>query len=305
MNFVFVFLFFIFSTLTFVGLFLNGFIFLKNIIDWVKGRNLQVVDIIIASQSLSRIILLFIYTVQGCMLFSSELLKCIIIYIDYIISAQMFVVNCSLWWGTVLCVFYCVKIVNCKSRLLTRLKMNISRMVLWQMFGSTVVSFLSSLPYGFCVYSFHKRNSTKMYSRGLENTTLAINSTSFFTISIVVSMIPFIIFCMAIILLAAPLFHHIRNMKNKNSGFTKAQLDVTLSALRNILSFFTFYLIFFISLNVQPVFFLQYNYDLICLFSICVVAFPSLHSVVLVASNAKLKQSVIAVLTCSKSRHVQ
>ncbi|XP_073484931.1 taste receptor type 2 member 2-like [Aquarana catesbeiana] len=298
---LFIFSLVIIFALIFIGLFLNGFIFMKNVIDWLQGKRLQSIDIIMASLGSVRIILVMQSAFRIFLVIFEEFRNLVKIYADYIITAQEFVEFCSLWWGTVLCVFYCVKITNYSSSLFIKLKMRISGMVPRLLLGSMMVSLLSSLPYGWCVNSFHKVNSTHIYNGTItEKIHLHINYVSVHIIIGVGSFVPFLIFCVATFFLVVPLFKHTQNMSNNNIGFTKDQLDVLLIAIRNMVSFFIFYIFYFISgilfpLSVQsdsPVFLL------LCL--IFLVAYPSLHSVVLIMSNVKLKQSIIDALHCLK-----
>ncbi|XP_077341346.1 taste receptor type 2 member 8-like [Lithobates pipiens] len=284
-----------------MGFFLNGFLFMKNVIGWLQGKKLQGIDIIMASLGLVRIILLMQSALRISVVIFTDLWNLVKMYVDYIFTAQIFVEFCSLWWGTVLCVFYCVKITNYSNRLFMKLKMRISGMVPWLLLGSMMVSLVSSLPYGWCVYSFDKVNSTHIYNGTItEEIHLHINYVSVHIIISAGSFVPFLIFCVAIFFLVVPLFKHTRNMNNNSTGFTKDQLDVLLSAIRNMFSFLIFHILYFISgvlfpLSVQlgsPVF------VLVCL--IFLSAYPSLHSVVLIFSNVKLKQSIIDVLHCLK-----
>ncbi|XP_018423969.1 PREDICTED: taste receptor type 2 member 3-like [Nanorana parkeri] len=254
-----------------------------------------------ASLGLVRIIHLMIYTFKNVVMISSELYNLVKVYADYIVTMLVFAELCSLWWGTVLCVFYCVKINNYSSRLFIKVKMRISGMVPWLLLGSLMASCLSSLPYEWFVYSLVKENSTQIRNRTItEDVALHSNTVSFFIIYIVGSFVPFLIFCVATFFLVVPLFKHTRNMSHNNTGFTQGQLDVLLSAIRNMLSFLIFYILYFITGILFPVS-VQLQ-DLIFGLVCCIfqVAYPSLHSVVLIISNVKLKQSVIDVLHCLK-----
>ncbi|XP_040203560.1 taste receptor type 2 member 40-like [Rana temporaria] len=222
-------------------------------------------------------------------------------YVAYILTAQVFLEFCSLWWGTVLCVFYCVKITNYSNRLFIKLKMRISAMVPWLLLGSMMVSLFSSLPYGWCVYSFHKENSTNIYNGTItEDIKLNINYVNIHIITSAGSFVPFLIFCVAIFFLVVPLFKHTRNMNNNNTGFTKDQLHVLLSAIRNMFSFLIFYILYFISGVLFPLSVQLGNSVFVLACLIFLAAYPSLHSLVLICSNVKLKQSIIDALHCFK-----
>ncbi|XP_075056893.1 taste receptor type 2 member 4-like [Mixophyes fleayi] len=123
-----------------IGLLLNAFIVTNNFLRWQKGRTLQTVDIIVTSLGAVRISLLILW------LLIFEITIQVKYILEYILIVATSVTFCSLWWGTVLCVFYCVKITNYSNRLFLRLKMNISRLVPWLLLTSMMVSVLCSLP---------------------------------------------------------------------------------------------------------------------------------------------------------------
>ncbi|XP_040203561.1 taste receptor type 2 member 39-like [Rana temporaria] len=254
-----------------------------------------------ASLGLVRILLLMHSAVTVVLLFSVEFRKLVKLYVHSIVTVQVFLEFCSVWWGTVLCVFYCVKITNYSNRLFIKLKMRISGMVPWLLLGSMVVSLFSSLPYGWCVYSLHKVNSTQIYN-GTSREDIIVHTNHVRVQIIVVSgfFVPFLIFCVANFFLVVPLVKHTRNMSNTNTGFTKDQLDVYLNAIRNMFSCLIFYILYFINRMLMPLS-VQLNnnfFSLVCCFFL--VAYPSLHSVLLIISNIKLKQSIIDALHCLK-----
>ncbi|XP_075056552.1 taste receptor type 2 member 39-like [Mixophyes fleayi] len=217
---------------------------------------------------------------------------------EYYVTAMTFVSFCSLWWGTVLCVFYCVKITNYSNRFFLRLKMNISRMVPWLLLMSSVVSFLSSLPNIWCRSPGQYINSTKdINGSSIGNATVEANYVNVLRIFFAGSIVPFLIFCVPVCSLIVSLLKHTKNMKNKDTGFTNVQLDAHIGAIRNMISFLFFYALYFISSNLL---FLSYMvnspYYLMC--STCSIAYPSVHTVILIASNGKLKHSILAAIRC-------
>ncbi|XP_075056889.1 taste receptor type 2 member 40-like [Mixophyes fleayi] len=280
-------------TLVIIGLLLNVFIVTNNFIWWQKGHTLQTVDIIVTSLGAVRIILLILW------LFDAEIANLVKDSFEYLAISTLSLEFCSLWWGTVLCVFYCVKITNYSNRLFLRLKMKISRLVPWLLLTSMMVSVLSSLPCVWFVYSVRHMNSTH-FINGISdgNITLEINYTNIIIINFGGSFIPFLIFGAAISLLIVSLLKHTRNMNSKDVGFTKPQIVAHIMALINMSSFLFLYVLFFTGLILMPLTCqLQnplYNY----LYNISYVSYPSLHSVMLIVSNRNLKRSILAVLCC-------
>ncbi|XP_072265294.1 taste receptor type 2 member 3-like [Pyxicephalus adspersus] len=216
---------FIFALISF-GFLLNGFIFIKNITEWFQGNQLHAIDLIMASLGLIRIFLLMVYVLTTSVFISAELYNLTKLDFDYIIIPQGFVEFYSLWWGTVLCVFYCVKITNYSNRLFIKLKMRISHMVPWLLLGSMIMSCLSCFPYFWLKFLLPKIRSNQSYN-GTNHESITLSS-------------------------------HV----------------VSFLQLKNLYFIFICYMF--------------------------VVAYPRMHSVVLIISNVKLKQSIINVLHCLK-----
>ncbi|XP_075056888.1 taste receptor type 2 member 40-like [Mixophyes fleayi] len=273
-----------------IGLLLNAFIVTNNFIWWQKGHTLQTVDIIVTSLGAVRIILLILW------LLNSEILNQVKNILEYFAIAALSVEFCSLWWGTVLCVFYCVKITNYSNRLFLRLKMNISRLVPWLLLSSMMVSVLSSLTSGWFMFSVRHMNSTHFINGTNDgNITLDINCFNLIIINFGGSFIPFLILGAAISLLIVSLLKHTRNMSSKDSGFKKPQLVAHIMALINMSSFLFFYVLCFTGIILTPLTFQLRNplYNYLC--NISYVSYPSLHSVMLIVSNRNLKRSILAI----------
>ncbi|XP_075056892.1 taste receptor type 2 member 39-like [Mixophyes fleayi] len=245
-----------------------------------------------------RIILLILWVFLEFLL-NAEIKTPIKHILEYILIAAITVAFCSLWWGTVLCVFYCVKITNYSNRLFLRLKMNISRLVPWLLLTSMMVSVLSCLPCVWLVYSLQSSNSTNAINGTKNgNITLEVNYTNLMVINLVGTFIPFLIFGAAISLLIVSLLKHTRNMSSKDSGMTKPQLVAHIRTIINMASFLFFYVLFLIGLNVIPltIKLQEQFYRHLC--TICCVSYPSLHSVMLIVSNRNLKRSILTILCC-------
>ncbi|XP_075056553.1 taste receptor type 2 member 39-like [Mixophyes fleayi] len=287
----------------FVGFLFNAFIVIRIFIWWLKGQTLQAVDIIMTSLGMVRILLLIAILTDIADIIAPHSIFRSINTLEYYVTATIFVAFCSLWWGTVLCVFYCVKITNFSNRLFLRLKMNISRLVPWLLLKSMMVSFLSSLPMKWCVYSVHYMNSTHdINSSNTGNVTIEVNIMNMFIIFFTGTFLPFLIFCATIGLLILSLLKHTRNMSPKYSGFTYIQLDAHIGAIRNLISFLVLYALYFITANLLV---FSDTGDLLypLLYSTCASAYPSLHSVILIASNVRLKRSVLDAFRCAGASH--
>ncbi|XP_056419453.1 taste receptor type 2 member 1-like [Hyla sarda] len=293
-------LFFLILFLIFLGFFLNLFIVITNFAWYLKGEALQSVDIIMTCLSSIRIILLIRYLL-GYLVNSP--LTTIVVDLDtyrYLNLALMFLVFCSLWWGTALGVFYCVKITTYRNHLFMRLKMNISTTVPWILTGSMVISFISSLP---CLWGTHPTNFTSIDSGNISNNEYSHSDhisyiqkqqLNLLIITFAGSILPLLLFCVSIYLLIVSVLKHTRNMNSNNSGFAKPQLEAHKKALITMVSFLLLYFLYFLSSNLLFLSFYTRNPIFRSLCSIGVYSYPSLHSLMLIISNAKLKRSILS-----------
>ncbi|XP_073529018.1 taste receptor type 2 member 1-like [Phyllobates terribilis] len=279
------------SLVVIIGLLLNGFIVAVNFFRWMKHQTLQTIDVLLTSLGLVRLILLIVYMVYIIFyLFGSSWLP--IYNANCAETAIMFIDFCSLWWGSLLCVFYCVKITNYSNSLFIRLKMNISKLVPWMLLISLVISFLSSLPHRWDMFYIQYDNGA-VY----KNRTVEINVNLFITI-FSGSIIPFLIFCVSIYLIIVSLLRHTRNMSSQDSGFRDAQRDVHISVIWSMISFLVLYILHSVAYMNIPVI-VQFRIDTLnisCIILIC--AYPSLHSISLIISNKELKKSFLVPFSC-------
>ncbi|XP_040285755.1 taste receptor type 2 member 39-like [Bufo bufo] len=272
-----------------IGFLLNGFIVTVNLFKCIKFQTLETINVLITGLGLVRFILLSIHMKHICFLMFGWSLFQIDEYLGTLIVCVIF---CSFWWGSVLCVFYCVKISNYSNRLFMRLKMNISKMVTWLLLISLVISFLFSLPYSWSVTCIHVVNGT---NNG--NKVKKVNIVRLFIIIFAGSIIPFMVFCVSVYLIIVSLLRHTTKMSSRDSGFSIAQRDIHLCVIWNMISFLLFYALYFASfvLVILTMNFENPIFTLVCY--IFIAAYPSLHSISLIFSNRELKRAFFIVFS--------
>ncbi|XP_072000311.1 putative taste receptor type 2 member 33 [Engystomops pustulosus] len=283
----------LFCLIVSIGFLLNGFIIITNLFWWMKRKLIETVDLLITSLGLLWLIHLVIHMHHlGLLIFHWSLFG--IDNPEYVDTVTLCVMFCSLWWGSLLCVFYCVKITNYNNRLLIRLKMNISKMVPWLLLISLVISYLSSLPYHWSVTSTYVGNGTIGGKRTME-----INVDNLFIIVFSGSIIPFKIFCVAIYFIIVSLVRHTKNMSSRGSGFSDAQRDIHLRVIWSMVIFLLFYVLYFVAHITITLLMSVENSMLLLLCNFFIFAYPSLHSISFIISNKKLKSSFIFVFRLS------
>ncbi|KAG8539615.1 hypothetical protein GDO81_020637 [Engystomops pustulosus] len=259
----------------------------------MKRQALQSINVLLTSLGVVRLLLLCVHVqnvyflLAGWSLFRSDSAK----YLGTFVTCLIF---CSLWWGSVLCVFYCVKITNYSNRLFMRLKMNINKMVPWLLLITLVISFVSSVPYSWSLVSSNLDNSdTNSTNNG--NLPQSVNTVILLIIFFAGSIVPFLICCVAIYLIIVSLLRHTRNMRGRDSGFSDAQRDVHLSVIRSMVSFLVSYTMYNIS-YILVITHLKTTLSTLIFFAF-ICAYPSLHSFCFIFSNRELKESFLFLLS--------
>ncbi|XP_075451206.1 taste receptor type 2 member 40-like [Ascaphus truei] len=209
----------------------------------------------------------------------------------------MFVNFSSLWFATVLCVYYCVKITNYNHFLFIYVKVRINKLVPWLLLASLLTSLASSLPFGWYAFNLNYSNSTNNL---LKNSTVQdIIVVEYYTNQYIMyglgSSLPFTIFCVATFLLIKSLWMHTRQMRSSGMGIRSPSLDTHFRVVKSMVFFLFLNIIFFTSMNVIFSRVLTLRSPWFIFLYILTSAYPFLHSAVLIFCNKKLKQTLLDI----------
>ncbi|XP_068089341.1 taste receptor type 2 member 39-like [Hyperolius riggenbachi] len=279
----------------FSGLLVNAFISAVNLHDWWINRKLKPYDKIVVHLGFCRIFLSF------CVLF--RILNRLFELNAYLGSAQRCVFRvfqlaldyASLWFGMWLCTLYYIKIVIFKCRLLVWVKLSIPQLVLPIVFTTYVLS----LFFGF-LFSYVIRETSDV----MDAVYLPVNKSVDGNLSYMIPsyffghFLPFILVSISTSLLIHAICHHIRHIKNNSNSFKSPRLDAHLAAIRSavLLQLVT-------TLNLVATIFFRFDFygqfetNMSFLF---IASFPTLHSMVVIACNSKLKRALWRALPCLK-----
>uniref|UniRef100_A0A8C3IAP2 Taste receptor type 2 n=1 Tax=Chrysemys picta bellii TaxID=8478 RepID=A0A8C3IAP2_CHRPI len=265
-----------------VGVVANGYIVALNCIDWAKSRTLSSYDKIITSLAFSRFCLQFLVTLNNI---SSKVYQNIFdrfqILQPYLVI-WMFINQVSLCFASCLSVFYCVKIATFNQSLFSCLKLKISKLVPWLLWGSV---------YSYCVSSHNSTDRLSTNSTMSDNINNLLEFT--FLIHSVGSIFPLILFIASSVLLIISLWRHIRKMNlnsDLNQNFRNPNTDAHMRALKSVVSFFIIYNIYYVASTFpigNPSYFNDEWKYTVCIF--IAAAYPSVHSIILILGNPKLK----------------
>ncbi|XP_050807595.1 taste receptor type 2 member 7-like [Gopherus flavomarginatus] len=289
------------------GVVTNGYIVALNCIDWAKSRTLTSYDKIITSLAFSRFCLQFL-------VISNVLSKVYPNIFDRFETLQprlviwMFTNQVSLCFASCLSVFYCVKIATFNQSLFSWLKLRLSKLVPWLLLGSILYCLVTTVAFTLFSYSYwvFSRNSTDCVST---NGTISDNKYNLlkftFLIHSIGSISPFIVFIASSVLLIISLWRHIRKMNlnsDFNPSFRNPSTDAHVRALKSVVSFFIIYNIYYVVSTFLIGNLFYFNDELkimVCTFIVAV--YPSVHSIILIMGNPKLKLASAKILHSANS----
>uniref|UniRef100_A0A8U8AP95 Taste receptor type 2 n=1 Tax=Geospiza parvula TaxID=87175 RepID=A0A8U8AP95_GEOPR len=243
-----------------VGFIGNGFITTVNTINWIKSKKTSSSDMILIFLSTSRFISQVMVLMHIHSLYFADVFKLASVYKD-LGAVWMFVNHSSLWFSTWLSWFWKDRIINTTHWLLLQIKCRIAGMVPWLLLGWLVISSMTSLPLLWITPSTYLCSST---GNCRENSTVA-----FF---------PLVLSVMTSALLITSLWTHRKTMQCYADTFMDAMIDVHLNAIKSIISFLILYLSSFVAQILSLV---------------VAGAYPSMHSIILIIVNSKLKLLVL------------
>ncbi|XP_036032431.1 taste receptor type 2 member 120-like [Onychomys torridus] len=268
----------------------NIFIILVNAIDCVKRRKISSADRIITALVISRIGLLWAMSMNWHSTVFTENTSHVQIRalgrITWAVSNHF-----SNWLGTILSMFYLLKIANFYNPLFLHLKRKIEN-VLLMIFLGTFLLFLLYLG----VVNINKIALVNGYEGNvtLKNILKDITSLSNMHLFSLINIIPFSISLTCVLLLVYSLGKHLRNMKFHGKGCQDPSTIIHIKALQTLVSFLLLYAIYSLCVIISGWSLLNAPVFLFCM-AIGAV-YPTGHSIILIWGNQKLKQALLLCL---------
>ncbi|XP_010133328.1 PREDICTED: taste receptor type 2 member 40-like [Buceros rhinoceros silvestris] len=274
-----------------VGFIGNGFITAVNITNWIKSKKTSSADMILIFLSTSRCILQVTILMHIHSLYFAGVFKLASVYKAFG-AVWMFVNHASLWFSTWLHVLYCVKIIHVTQWLLLQMKLRIAEMVPWLLLGSLVVSSATSFPLLWNTPSSYLCSST---GNCRENSTAHITDWGsshlhLLLLYLVGCFFPLVLSVVTSALLITSLSKHRKKMQCYADNFRDPLIDVHLTAIKSIISFLVLYLSSFAA-QILLILSTSQSKDVVkvAVSLVVVGAYPSIHSVILIIVNSKLK----------------
>ncbi|KAG9466123.1 hypothetical protein GDO78_017173 [Eleutherodactylus coqui] len=264
---------------------INAFIVIVICIEWKKHRQLHSSDQILLCLALSRLFLLL-------MALSITIFLTFFPHLEFHsnefgLLVRLFFSYSSIWFGTLLSVFYCIKISVYHNTLFMYVKTRISKLVPWLIAGSLLASLSSSLPLGWCVFTENKLDSS---NDSLHVFSKVPNFGNLFLIYNFGSSPPLILCCVSVVLLIKSLWSHTRQMQEIGS-FGNPNLETHFRVLKSMACFFFLYVFYYIIVNLTTTGVVKHDSPWIILCSIFTSTTPSLHSAILIFTISKFRQA--------------
>ncbi|XP_069582966.1 taste receptor type 2 member 40-like [Ranitomeya imitator] len=282
------------------GILTNVFILATNFNNWKTQKTLETFDKILS----------YIATIRCLLLLHALLLNLLLVFFRHlfqslILNTFMLVMTLLLnhfilWFSTILCVFYCLKIANCNYKCFIFLKTHISSLVHWFLLASLPISVTFSVPFFWHVLDPELLETTHSL---VENTTFTRdmvhpNTDNMFWTFLMGSLPPLVIFFVAIFLLIQSLHMHIRNMRCNGTSFGSPNLDVHFCAIKTMILFLVLYVIYFTCANLlllpKHIINTTWKYFI----SILTCSSPFVHSLYVIFINKKLKTAFLRRFHC-------
>ncbi|XP_028636704.1 taste receptor type 2 member 116-like [Grammomys surdaster] len=284
-----------------IGNFGNGFIAVVNIMDLVKGRKISSVDPILTALAVSRIALLWLVSVSWWlyMLYPGQWMTERIVWI--ILSVATTFNQISLWLATSLSIFCFFKIANFSNTIFLYLKVRVKKVMTGTLIMSLLLLCLNIIVINATdntLITGYKVNMSKSFI--LNNTQLSM---LFPFANITFVFIPFTVSLVTFLLLFFSLWKHQRKMRHSTQGCRDASTKAHMRALQTLIASIFLYSIFFLFLVIKVWDSLLLERVLGLFIKQAVrIAFPSVHSWVLILGNAKLRNASLSVLLWLRCR---
>ncbi|XP_074845241.1 taste receptor type 2 member 7-like [Carettochelys insculpta] len=293
------------------GAFANGFIVGLNCIDWAQRKTLTPFDMILTSLAFSRFCLQFLVTLDNSVFLLYPNFYTPVQRIQSFEIIWLFINNVNVCFSSCLSLYYCVKIATFKHFIFNWLKLRLSILVPWLLFGSVLYSMVIALCFTIFSYSYSYWISSGNSTDNLSNNGMLSERKKKDTAELTFwmhsmgSILPLSIFITSSVMLILSLWRHIGKMNQNsvlNPGFRNPSTDTHVHALKSLLSFFILHVIYCVAsiLSIGNLPYIKQKWKIM----VCILvssAYPFLHSFILILGNPKLKLASSRILHSTNS----
>ncbi|NWX29048.1 TR110 protein, partial [Notiomystis cincta] len=284
----------------FPGMWINAFIFFVLCIAWVKKKTLNSNEKILLLLGCSRFWYLGISWIYSFLLIIHPDCFCVPLLLESLAAVQSFFDCSNIWVSACLCGFYCIKIANFRNRFFIYMKVKIDKIVPWLMLASVLLAFV------FSILVYHVSNETQCNNLNYSSQGYYLKHfirvdehlLPFFFVMVFLfsTSLTAVIFCAVFLLYS--LWRHKSNMQT--NSMKNLSMDAHIRAMKSILSFLVMYSINFMFFILTLIYAKKKENHVSFLIFVFLHAFPGVHSLILIFSNPKLKNTLVRILFCLK-----
>ncbi|XP_043823474.1 taste receptor type 2 member 41-like [Dromiciops gliroides] len=241
----------IYVLLSFLGIMANGFIVVVLGREWVRCHHLSPCDMILISLGASRFCLQWVGMIQNFYYFLHNLQYYTTrhyfgIYWDFLNSA-------TFWFGTLLSVFFCVKIANFTHPIFLWLKWRVEGLVPWLLLGSLLISFIVTMLFFVGNNDLYQEFLKETFSGNITiyAFTKKLEIHYFLPLKLITLSVPCSIFVVSTVLLITSLRRHTWRMQQSAHTTQDSSTQAHTRALKCLVSFLVLYALSFLSLIID------------------------------------------------------
>ncbi|KAM3920446.1 taste receptor type 2 member 40-like [Leptodactylus fuscus] len=217
------------------SIFGNTFILVANALEWVKTKSITASDQLICGisffSSLYEVLKLCGYILQ------SALIDLVFTYDTQRISTVvcLALMSCNVWISTWLSVHFCFRIVHMQHQFYVYVQRRFSKMIVWLLLPTVLVSFLLSLSFSWDVSETRWPNVTlnATQSNGSSSEVLQ-RCVCLYDAFIGFSFLGFLLSLAALAAIIKSIYGHMKNMQKSGQSFRNPNLDPHIRATRTI-----------------------------------------------------------------------
>ncbi|NP_001034964.1 bitter taste receptor Modo-T2R23 [Monodelphis domestica] len=277
-----------------LGVLLNGFIVVVNCTDWIRHKKLLTSDLILVGLAISRIGLLctMMWTAY---LFVNGLYAVIADRVRVIDVFLVLTHSSSIWFATVLSIFYFLKIANFSNPFFLWMKWRINRIIYMLLGGPLVISFAFCFPMMERMYyyadHFSRERERNVSQEVQENKNKLIMFQILFTL---LGLIPFALTLVSLSLFILSLWRHTQQMQLNATGSRDPNTEAHVRAMKTMSSFLILFLLYHIGFLLNYWTYLLGTSKMFSLLNISIMfLYPFGHSLILILWNSKLRKAVL------------
>ncbi|XP_008695550.1 taste receptor type 2 member 5 [Ursus maritimus] len=268
-----------------IGLVGNGVLMVWSFGEWVRKFNGSSYNLIVLGLAVCRFLLqwLIMMDLSLFLLFQSSH------WLHNLSVFWILVSQASLWFATFLSVFYCRKITTLEHPVCLWLKQRAYCLSLWCLLGYLMISLVAVARIGLKPYHLSQGNSSILYP--LKSChylyILKLNAGSG---------LPLMVFLVSSGMLIVSLYRHHKKMKVHTAGRRDARAKAHITVLKSLGCFLILHVVYILASPFSIVSKSSADVLIVFISETVMAAYPSLHSVILIMGNPRVKQTCQRIL---------